>query len=109
MAEAVVVLMTVPNAEVATQLSETLVGEGLAACVNVLPEVQSTYRWQGKIERDRELLCLVKTTAEAFERLRARVVALHPYEVPEVIALPVVAGHEPYLRWLAGAVKARGD
>ena len=54
MAEAVVVLVTVPNAEVATQLSETLVGEGLAACVNVLPEVQSTYRWQGKIERDRE-------------------------------------------------------
>ena len=107
-AEAVVVLVTVPNAEVAGTLAEALVGEELAACVNVLPEVASTYRWQGKIERDREQLCLIKTTAARFEAVRARVVALHPYEAPEVVALPIVAGHAPYLEWIVGSVRGRG-
>lgn len=102
--EAIVVLVTVPNAEVAARLADTLVGEALAACVNVLPQLRSTYRWQGRIEHDDEQLCLVKTTRDHFERLRARIVELHPYEVPEVIALPIVAGHAPYLAWLAGAV-----
>ncbi len=102
--DAIVVLVTVPNAEVAARLAETLVGEALAACVNVLPEVTSTYRWQGRVEHDREQLCLMKTTRDGFERLRARVLELHPYELPEVIALPIVAGHAPYLAWIAGAV-----
>jgi periplasmic divalent cation tolerance protein len=106
-AEAVVVLVTVPNAEVAAKLAEALVGEELAACVNVLPEVASTYRWQGKVERDREQLCIIKTTMSGFEVLRARVVALHPYEVPEVVALPIVAGHAPYLAWIAASVRGR--
>jgi periplasmic divalent cation tolerance protein len=106
-AQAVVVLVTVPNGEVATRIAEALVGEELAACVNVLPEVASTYRWQGRIERDREQLCLVKTTTAQLEALRARVVALHPYEVPEVVALPIIAGHAPYLEWIVGSVKGR--
>ena len=106
--DAIVVLVTVPNAEVAARLAETLVGEELAACVNVLPQLTSTYRWQGRVQHDEEQLCLVKTTRDGFERLRARIVELHPYDVPEVIALPIVAGHAPYLEWIAGAVKARG-
>ncbi len=108
MSDAVIVLVTVLNGEAATKISEVLVGEELAACVNVLPGVASTYRWQGQIERNEELLCLIKTTAAGFEALRARVVALHPYEVPEVVALPIVAGHVPYLDWIAGSLRGRG-
>ncbi len=104
MTDALVVLVTVPNAETAEKLAEALVGERLAACVNLLPEMRSIYRWKGAVERDREQLCLIKTTRVVFERLRARVVELHPYEVPEVIALPVERGHAPYLDWLTGSV-----
>ena len=106
--EAVIVLVTVPNQDVAATLAEALVGEELAACVNVLPPMTSIYRWKGQIERQPELLCLVKTTAAQFEALRARVVELHPYEVPEVVALSIVAGHAPYLDWIAASVKGRG-
>jgi len=102
--EAVVVLVTVPNAETADKLGEALVGERLAACVNVVGGVRSTYRWKGAVERDDELLCLCKTTRAGFERLRARVVELHPYELPEVIALPIAAGHAPYLDWITASV-----
>jgi periplasmic divalent cation tolerance protein len=108
MREAVVVLCTVPNVEAAEALAEALVGESLAACVNILGEIRSIYRWKGAVERDSEHLCVIKTTRDAFEALRARIVSLHPYEVPEVIALPVVAGHEPYVEWLLGAVTERG-
>jgi periplasmic divalent cation tolerance protein len=102
--DALVVLVTVPNAETADTLAEALVGERLAACVNVLPPMRSVYRWKGAVERDAEQLCLVKTTRAGFERLRARIVELHPYEVPEVIALPVERGHAAYLEWLTGSV-----
>jgi periplasmic divalent cation tolerance protein len=102
--DALVVLVTVPNAETATKLAEALVGERLAACVNVLDGVRSTYRWKGAVERDDEILCVCKTTRDGFERLRARVVELHPYEVPEVIALPIELGHAPYLAWIMASV-----
>ena len=102
--DALVVLVTVPNAETAEKLAEALVGEQLAACVNVLDGVRSAYRWKGAVERDDELLCICKTTRAAFDRLRARIVELHPYEVPEVIALPVELGHAPYLAWIMASV-----
>ncbi len=108
MTDALVVLVTVPSVEVADRIADAVVGEGLAACVNVLGEVRSIYRWKGAIEREREILLVVKTTRDAFERLRARVLALHPYEVPEVVALPVAAGHAPYLDWIAASVTAPG-
>jgi uncharacterized protein involved in tolerance to divalent cations len=101
---ALLVLVTVPNAETAEKLAQALVGERLAACVNVLDGVRSVYRWKGAVERDDELLCVCKTTRAGFEKLRARVVELHPYEVPEVIALPIEAGHAPYLAWLMSSV-----
>ncbi len=102
--DALLVLVTVPNAETADTLAEALVGERLAACVNVVGGVRSTYRWKGAVERDQELLCVCKTTRDGFERLRARVVELHPYELPEVIALPVALGHAPYLDWITASV-----
>jgi periplasmic divalent cation tolerance protein len=98
MTEALVVLVTVPNAETADKLAEALVAEQLAACVNVVGGVTSIYRWKGAVEREAELLCICKTTRAAFDRLRARVVELHPYEVPEVV-------HAPYLAWLTASVE----
>ena len=97
-----VVLVTCPHPEAAATLARTLVEEGLAACGNVLPGLRSIYRWQGQVQDETEALLLLKTTAARFEALRERVVALHPYEVPEVIALAVDAGHAPYLAWVAG-------
>jgi periplasmic divalent cation tolerance protein len=101
---AYVVLVTFPDRERALAAARVLVDERLAACVNVLGEVRSIYRWQGAVHDDAEVLCVIKTSAERFEALRARVVALHPYEVPEVIALPIESAHPPYLDWLLGAV-----
>ena len=100
----VVVLVTAPSQEEAAQIARALVQEKLAACVNVLPAVRSIYRWEGQVQDEPEALMVVKTRAEMFERLRAKVVALHTCSCPEVIALPVVAGHAPYLDWLAGSV-----
>ena len=106
---AVVVLCTAPGAGKngrlgAEQLAQRLVEEGLCACVNVVPGVTSFFRWQGAVDRAEEVLLVAKTTAAAVERLRARIVELHPYEVPEVLELPVGGGLPAYLHWLATSV-----
>ena len=103
----VVVLVTCPTQAVGRRLAERLVKAHLAACVNLLPRVESTFWWQGRIERCREALLIIKTSAARFERLRRTVVQYHPYEVPEVIALPITAGHLPYLRWLSASLSSR--
>ena len=91
---------TAPSAEVAEQLARALVGEGLAACVNVVPGVTSYYRWKGQLQRDAEWLLVIKTRAARLEALKAALVRLHPYEVPELVALGVEDGLAPYLAWL---------
>ena len=103
-----VVLVTCPNKTVARRLANALIARRLAACVNTLPGVESIFRWQGRVDRCREVLLIVKTTASAVARLRRIVCALHPYDVPEVMALPVVAGHRPYLQWVAESVRPVG-
>lgn len=100
-----VVLSTVGKAEDAERIGRALVERGLAACVNVLPAVTSIYRWKGKLEREEERLLLIKTRADRFAALRDALVALHPYEVPEVLALAVADGHAPYLQWLDASVR----
>ena len=99
-ADAIVVLITAPNREEAIRLADMLVGAHLAACVQLLPEMESVYRWEGKIERQPEILLLIKTTRARFDELEREVRALHSYDTPEIVALPIVAGSEPYLRWL---------
>ena len=99
--DAIVVFMTATNGEEATRLAEMLVGAHLAACVQILPEMESVYRWQGKIERAAEILLLAKTTKSKFEELEREVRALHSYDTPEIIAVPVVAGSARYLEWLS--------
>jgi periplasmic divalent cation tolerance protein len=100
-----VALTTAPSEEKAAELARALVSEGLAACVNIVPGVRSIYTWKGEVQDEAEVLCVVKTRADRVEALRARLVALHPYEVPELVVLDVTAGHEPYLEWVAGSVR----
>src|SRR5262245_41828826 len=97
----IVVLITAANRVEAIRLADMLVGAHLAACVQILPEMESVYRWQGKIERQPEILLLAKTTGAKFEELEREVRALHSYDTPEIIAVPIVTGSEPYLRSLA--------
>jgi periplasmic divalent cation tolerance protein len=98
--DAIVVFMTAANGEEATRLADMLVGAHLAACVQILPEMESVYRWQGKIERQSEILLLAKTTRAKFAELEREVRALHSYDTPEIIAVPIVDGSAPYLDWL---------
>lgn len=102
--EVLVVLATVPVAQ-SELLARTVVEEGLCACVNVVPAVRSFFRWQGKVDTADEHLLVIKTTAAAFALLQDRLVALHPYDVPEVIALPIAAGLPAYLSWVVESVR----
>lgn len=100
-----VVLVTCPDAGSARDIAAALVNESRVACVNILPGIESVYRWQGAVERASEVLLVLKTTAGALADLQARVAELHPYEVPECIALPVVAGLPAYLDWVQDNVE----
>ena len=98
------IYVTCDSEESARQIATSLVQEQLAACVNILSNMQSVYRWQGKLETGSEYLLMIKTRREAFAALRERVCNLHPYELPELIAVPIVAGLEPYLNWITESV-----
>jgi len=100
MTDEVVLLCTCADEAEGRRLAEALVEARLAACVNLLPGVQSVYRWEGKLEAAREVLLLIKSTAARFEELRARITELHSYDTPEIIALPIAAGSGKYLDWI---------
>jgi periplasmic divalent cation tolerance protein len=104
--DVLLVLCTCPDEASAAQLARALVEEGLAACVNRLPGVRSTWRWEGAIQDASEVMLVIKTVEARFEALRERLVALHPYELPEVIAVKVAAGLAPYLRWIEAETAA---
>ena len=104
MSERVIALSTVGSGEDAERIARALVERRLAACVNVIPGVASFYRWQGEVCRDEERLLVIKTRVERLEALREALVALHPYELPELVALPIEAGHATYLAWLDDSV-----
>lgn len=96
-----IVLSTAPDGPTARRLAKLLVRERLAACVNVVGGVQSVYRWKGAMESAREYLLVAKTTRPRFDALRARLVAAHPYDVPEIMALPLADGLAKYLSWIS--------
>lgn len=98
---ALLVLCTCPDADVADRIASALVEERLAACVNRVPGIASTYRWKGAVQRDNEVLLLIKTVRARFDALRERIVFLHPHELPEVIAVDIALGLPPYLDWIA--------
>lgn len=99
--EVVVVFCTFPEQEVARQIGTTLVERQLAACVNLIPGIASIYRWQDELKCDPEVLAVIKTTIDAYPELEATLRKLHPYEVAEVLALPVAAGSAPFMAWVA--------
>jgi len=109
MTDCIVALVTVGSRDDGERIADVLVGEHLAACVNVVGPIRSIYRWENAIQRAEEWLLIVKAQAAQFEALAARVRAVHSYTTPEVIALPITAGSEPYLEWLRGATRQRGD
>ena len=94
-------LSTCPDPETAAKIARTLVEERLAACVNRLPDIKSTYRWQGEIHEDNEVLLVIKTTGERLDALRERLAELHPYALPELVAMEIADGLPAYLEWLA--------
>ena len=106
---AVVVFVTGPDEATLTSIAERVVGEGLAACVNVVPDVRSVYRWNNEVESTREALGIMKTTRPAVAELQRRVLELHPYDIPEFIVLPVESGSATYLDWLTDSVVVRGE
>jgi periplasmic divalent cation tolerance protein len=100
----IVVLMTAPNDEEAGRIGEALVNSRLAACVQILPEIRSIYRWKGEIARENEVLLLAKTTRAKFTELEQSVRSIHSYDTPEIVALPVLAISDAYLEWMIGEV-----
>lgn len=99
--KALVVLVTTPSQEVGDQIARVLLERKLAACANILSPVQSIYAWKGKINEDQEALLVIKTSADLFEsRLVPAILENHPYEVPEIIALPILMGYQGYLDWI---------
>jgi len=98
--DTLVVFSTFPDLETARRIGQVLVEEKLAACVNLIPQIESIYRWEDKLESSSEVLGLIKTTTWTYDQLEARIRCLHPYEVPEVIALRVQSGLPAYLNWI---------
>jgi periplasmic divalent cation tolerance protein len=102
--ESLLVLGTFPDAESAQRIGRTLVEEKLAACVNILPKIDSIYRWKEAIETSSEILVLIKSTTWKYQLLEARIRELHPYEVPEIISIRIDSGNTEYLRWIEQSV-----
>ena len=100
MADINLVLVTVPDEDTALKLAGSLVEERLAACANIIPNIRSIYHWEGRIEDNSELLIIFKTKKELVSKLTKRVTELHPYDVPEVVALPIKSGFTDYLDWI---------
>lgn len=100
--ENLVVFITTPNEDEASKIARALVDGRLAGCVNIIKDIRSIYSWQGKIEDESEVLMVVKTQRGLFDNLSRKVMELHSYTVPEIIAMPIIEGSEDYLKWLKG-------
>ena len=101
----VLILTTLPAGADAAAFAAALVEDRLAACVSVLPEMESIYRWEGAVQRDRERQLIVKTSRDRVDALRQRVGELHPYDVPEFLVVPIVDGSDAYLRWIGDSTR----
>jgi periplasmic divalent cation tolerance protein len=100
-----ILVSTCPDASTAERIARELVDASLVACVNIVPGLRSIYRWNGAVQADDEVLMILKTPADRLSAARERLVALHPYDVPEVVALPVADGHHPYLQWVIDSTR----
>jgi periplasmic divalent cation tolerance protein len=100
MSNVCILLSTIDSAQAAEDVASKLVEEHLAACVNILPGVSSYYRWEGEVQNEQEFLLILKTSTDRVDDLMDRMKTLHPYEVPEIVSIPVEAGYQPYLDWV---------
>ncbi|MCX7794426.1 MAG: divalent-cation tolerance protein CutA [Thermodesulfovibrionales bacterium] len=100
MSEYIVIFITAPDEDISARIARALVEERLAGCINIVKDIRSIYFWQGKIEDEPEVLMVVKTKKKLFNKLKDKVKSIHPYTVPEIIAMPIVEGSEDYLKWL---------
>jgi periplasmic divalent cation tolerance protein len=105
----IAVLITAADHDEASRIAEMLVTQQLAACVQILPAMEAVYRWEGKIERQPEILLLVKTVTSRFHELEQAVRAIHSYQTPEIVALPIIQGSNDYLKWLIDAVNSSAN
>lgn len=105
----IIVFLTAASVDEANRLADMLVDKRLAACVQIMREMDSVYRWQGKVERQREVLLIAKTLSSKFAEVEREVVKLHSYETPEIVAFPLSAGSAPYLEWLSTNVSEKGQ
>ena len=105
MTDKIVILVTAGSLRESKKIARRLVEQRLAACVNILPPIQSLYRWKGKLNEDREFLILIKSSRELFEEIKATVITLHSYTTPEVICLPIVDGSADYLQWITDSIE----
>ena len=108
MTKYLLVLTTVPDPDVGQIIAEKIIEERLAACVTLSPSAQSLYWWKGKITQDQEHSLFIKTKKEAYAKLEEKIRQLHPYDVPEIIALPVYAGSKDYLNWIDNETQSSG-
>ena len=99
-----IVLCTTPDRDTAELIANTLVADRLAACVNILPDVTSVYRWEDSVEHSDELLLVIKTSRSVWPVLEAQIQALHPYELPEIVSVPIRTGEAEYLQWLENSI-----
>ena len=109
MSQELVVFVTTSNNEEASKLADVLVSDRLAACVNIIPAIQSVYRWEGKVNCDTEALMIIKTTDDRYAELERRVKEIHSYSTPEVVALKIDRGSEQYLNWLRDSTATKED
>jgi periplasmic divalent cation tolerance protein len=105
----IIVLVTAPNKEEAEKIAHSLLNERLIACANIIGPVHSLFWWQGKIDKAQEHLILMKTRKDLFSKLSEKVKSLHSYQVPEIIAIPIVEGFKPYMEWLESSLKINDD
>ena len=107
--DAIVVLVTTSSEEDATRLGKLLVAQQLVACVNIIPKIKSIFRWEGQVSEEEEWLMILKTRMPIFKDLEDTILAQHSYEVPEIIALPIVVGSQPYLSWVYDMTRTTVD
>jgi len=103
----ITILTTTPTRKIAKKITALLLGQKLAACVQIIGPMESHYRWQGKIKKAKEWLCIIKSTKRKLKRIEMTIKANHPYYVPQIIAIPILAGSKEYLDWVGKAVTAK--
>lgn len=103
--DAIVIYCTVPDKRVAKEIAKNIVGHRLAACVSAIDKIESTFSWDGKIEHEKEVMLMIKTLRINFEKIKTLITDLHPYQVPEIIALPIVDCSKEYMQWLVHETK----